>query len=135
MRYFQFGSILKKNEPNHCPSVFKCDELAIALPEIYIFFLPTFLSLTPKSWQTNQFFPYALLMFTAWLQLDYRKILCNFCLLEFTRGPNGKCFNKEFALAFMRKCSKWLLLFNSTKSVDSQKYLDGSTNIFEDEKS
>ena len=33
-----------------------------------------------------------LLMFTAWLQLDYRKILCNFCLLEITRGPNGKCF-------------------------------------------
>ena len=30
-----------------------------------------------------------LLMFTAWLQLDYRKILCNFCPLEFTRGPNG----------------------------------------------
>ena len=47
-----------------------------------------------------------LLMFTAWLQLDYRKILCNFCPLEFTRGPNGKCFNQEFALAFMGKCYK-----------------------------
>ena len=77
----------------------------------------------------------SLLMFTAWLQLVYRKILCNFCPLEFTRGPNGKCFNKEFALAFMRKCCKWLLLFKSTNSVDSQKYSDGSTNRFEDEKS
>ena len=76
-----------------------------------------------------------LLMFTAWLQLDYGKILCNFCLLEFTRGPNGKCFNEEFALAFIGKCSKWLLLFSSTNSVDSQKYLDGSTKRFEDEKS
>ena len=76
-----------------------------------------------------------LLMFTAWLQLDYGKILCNFCLLEFTRGPNGKCFNEEFALAFIGKCYKWLLLFSSTNSVDSQKYLDGSTNRFEDEKS
>lgn len=45
-------------------------------------------------------------MFTAWLQLDYGKILCNFCLLEFTRGPNGKCFNEEFALAFIGKCYK-----------------------------
>ena len=77
----------------------------------------------------------ALLMFTAWLQLDYGKILCNFCLLEFTRGPNGKCFNEEFALAFIGKCYKWLLLFSSTNSVDSQKYLDGSTKRFEDEKS
>ena len=74
-------------------------------------------------------------MFTAWLQLDYWKILCNFCPLEFTRGPNGKCFNQEFALAFMGKCYKLLLLFNSTKSVDRQKYSDGSTNRFEDEKS
>ena len=49
---------------------------------------------------------YALLMFTAWLQLDYRKILCNFCPLEFTRRPNGKCFNEEFALAFIGKCYK-----------------------------
>ena len=48
----------------------------------------------------------ALLMFTAWLQLDYGKILCNICLLEFTRGPNGKCFNEEFALAFIGKCYK-----------------------------
>ena len=78
---------------------------------------------------------HTLLMFTAWLQLDYGKILCNFCLLEFTRGPNGKCFNEEFALAFIGKCYKWLLLFSSTNSVDSQKYLDGSTKRFEDEKS
>ena len=51
-------------------------------------------------------FKHTLLMFTAWLQLDYGKILCNFCLLEFTRGPNGKCFNEEFALAFIGKCYK-----------------------------
>ena len=49
---------------------------------------------------------WTLLMFTAWSQLDYGKILCNFCLLEFTRGPNGKCFNEEFALAFIGKCYK-----------------------------
>ena len=56
-----------------------------------------------------QVWPYhtpTLWMFTARLQLDYRKILCNFCPLEFTRGPNGKCFNQEFALAFMGKCYK-----------------------------
>ena len=78
---------------------------------------------------------HTLLMFTAWLQLAYRKILCNFCPLEFTRGSNGKCFIQEFALAFMGKCYKLLLLFNSTKSVDRQKYSDGSTNRFENEKS
>ena len=54
--------------------------------------------------EINTLNTYTLLMFTAWLQLDYRKILCNLFPLEFTRGPNGKCFNQEFALAFMGKC-------------------------------
>ena len=55
-------------------------------------------------------------MFTAWLQLDYRKILCNFCPLEFTRGPNGKCFNQEFALAFMGKCYKFDFCYSAQQN-------------------
>ena len=46
-----------------------------------------------------------------------------------------KALNRNLLFAFMGKCYRWLLLFSSTKSVDRQKYLDGSTNRFEDEKS
>ena len=78
---------------------------SVLIPAMVIRFLVPMIILTVTNVLTIRKV-FTLLMFTAWLQLDYGKILCNFCLLEFTRGPNGKCFNEEFALAFIGKCYK-----------------------------